>query len=46
MHRLETVFHKRSWTDVKTDVLPEYMNRYAQWKYALDRQAGRRRPPS
>ncbi|ELR22433.1 uncharacterized protein ACA1_255420 [Acanthamoeba castellanii str. Neff] len=47
MHPLETVFHKRSWTDVRTDVLPEYMNRYAQWKYdALDRRAGKSRPPS
>jgi hypothetical protein len=47
MHPLETVFHKKSWTDVTIDVLPEYLARYSQWKYdALDRQSGKSRPPS
>jgi hypothetical protein len=47
MHPLETVFHKKSWTDIRVDVLPEYLARYSQWKYQeLDRKGGTKVPPS
>jgi len=41
MHPLETVFHKRSWTDSKLQVLPRYMDSYSKWKYQeMDRKSG------